>query len=102
MGRLFSDLIEIFGPGIEYQIGGGHGTEAVGRAGPAAETGEQRIFHFLVPFDPLFDDSAKQGQTSSGNSRFMAGGPENRTGNVAESAFITLCNGIIIGRHSHS
>jgi hypothetical protein len=96
MNGFATDLFQILRAGLDDQLGGRDGRKTVGGAGPAQQTIKKGLFNFPIPFKAPLNDCPQKGQASAGNAGLMAGGSEDRTGYLTETATVALRNFVIV------
>jgi hypothetical protein len=95
------DLFKVFGSRFIDQIGRGHGRKTIGGAGATAQAIIERFLELFVPIQAPFNNGSQKSQTAPGNTGFMSGGAEDGTGNLAEAAFVTLSDLVVVFCNIH-
>jgi len=81
-------LIEVLGAGEQHQVGRGDAGEAVCRAGPAAEAGEERVLQLLRPLNPPLDQRPQEREPPPRDPRLVSRRAEDRARRLAEAATV--------------
>jgi hypothetical protein len=95
------NLLKVFGAGLIDKVGSGHRWKTIGGAGTTSQAIIQRFFELFVPIQASFNNGAQQRQTAPGDTGFMPRGTENGTGYLAETAFVTLSDLIVVFSNIH-
>jgi hypothetical protein len=90
------DLLQIFRPGPDNQIGSGDCRKAIGGTGTAEQTIKKGFFNFLTPVQTPLNDGAQKGQPSASHPGLMAGGSEYRACHLTEPAAVAVGDFIIV------
>jgi hypothetical protein len=101
MDLLAADAGQIFGTGLDQQIGGPDTRETIRRTGAAQQAVEERLFQLPVPIQAFFDQGPQQRDPAPGHPRFVPRGAEDGTGHLAESATIAAGDLVVMLFDAH-